>query len=209
MWAFSLCLVQSWNRERKEVTVFTIKPWSSIAPSRLSLLPLASVGLELGRKMKGGMGQVYSGEGAADPYSNGMEMHVGVLTVGPFVHSPETSSAWTYTETIIGVNSTLCLMTSPASPSISVWSTLPLFPTLPVQENFKMIQACLHPWGPLTQKSTLPPRCSHQSFLLHHQEDAKSSHPGASLGKGHAPLPFLSNFWDSRVLFTSLPSPWQ
>lgn len=101
MWAFSLCLVQSWNRERKEVTVFTIKPWSSIASSRFSLLPLASVGLELGRKMKGGMGQVYSGEGAADPYSNGMEMHVGVLTVGPFVHSPlhgptqKPSLAWT------------------------------------------------------------------------------------------------------------------
>ena len=67
------------------------------------------MGLELGRKMKGGMEQVYSGEGASDPYSNGMKMRAGVLTVGPFVHSPETSSTWTYTETLTGVNSTLCL----------------------------------------------------------------------------------------------------
>lgn len=159
--------------------------------------------------MKGGMGPIYSGEGAADPYSNGMETHVGFLTVGPFVHFPKTSSTWTYTETFSGVNSTLCLMISPASPSISVGGTPPLFSTLPVQQIFGTIQACLHPSGSLTQKSTLPPWSSHQSLLLYHQEDAKSFHPGTSLGKGRAPLPFISNFWDSEVLFTSLPSPWQ
>ena len=64
--------------------------------------------------MKGGMGPIYSGEGAADPYSSGMEMYVGFLTVGPFVHFPKTSSTWTYTETLSDVNSTLFLMISPA-----------------------------------------------------------------------------------------------
>lgn len=165
------------------------------------------MGLELGRKHEGRDGAGLLGEGARS-YSNGMEMHVGVLTVGPFVHSPETSSAWTWHRNhhwreLYPLPDDFSSFTKHFS--LKHTST---FPTLPVQENFKndsSLPASLGSPGPRKHSAS---RCSHQSFLLH-QEDAKSFTQGLLLGQGACPTSISLNFWDSRVLFTSLPSPWQ